>query len=235
MSKSVNPDSIALRFGPYSMPEGVRLGDQIECLFRRREVLVKAISDAPIQWPLCRRGRKRFVILCGDLVRAVRMEATIAVAHHWGVGPDTVSLWRRALKVDRLTPGTALIYREQFHLHISPEDGDKGRAMAQSAASRQKRSAAKIGKPVHKNTLKALLKAAKRPKSQAHREAMSRSHKAIGRRPPGPYPDWLAEEIARLGTAPDAIISAELGRSVEAVYVKRRSLKIPKYQQPTSK
>ena len=45
-------------------------------------------------------------IVCGDLIRAVQTESEIAVAHHWGVTPNTVSRWRQALCVPRMTEGS---------------------------------------------------------------------------------------------------------------------------------
>jgi transposase-like protein len=45
-------------------------------------------------------------VLCGDPVKAVRREAEVAVAHHFGVHKSTVRSWRRALGVGRVTEGT---------------------------------------------------------------------------------------------------------------------------------
>ena len=39
-----------LRFGPYSMPKGFRIGDSIACAYRGRDVVAAAITDAPVQW-----------------------------------------------------------------------------------------------------------------------------------------------------------------------------------------
>ena len=38
---------------------------------------------------------------------------------------------------------------------------------------------------------------------------------------------WTAEELALLGTAPDAEVAARIGRSEEAVTLKRCKLRIP--------
>jgi hypothetical protein len=68
--------------GPYRMPR-CRIGGRLVCE-ARGEVVVRGISDAPIPWPLTRLKRGRLLhILCGGLVRAIRRESAIAVAHHW--------------------------------------------------------------------------------------------------------------------------------------------------------
>ena len=45
-------------------------------------MLVAGISDAPIQWPFAKKRGNRSLILCGDLIRAVTVEAAVAVGHH---------------------------------------------------------------------------------------------------------------------------------------------------------
>src|SRR2546426_8273308 len=44
---------------------------------------VGGYSDGPIPWPI--RYRTNSIILCGDLVLAVKQEAAEAVSFHWGV------------------------------------------------------------------------------------------------------------------------------------------------------
>src|SRR6266705_1970420 len=91
-----------LRFGPYEPPLADR-GDWLDCEMRGA-LKVGTFSHGPIPWP--RRWRTASLILCGDLVRAVRKEAVQAVAWHWGVSKATVRAWRRALGVPELTAGT---------------------------------------------------------------------------------------------------------------------------------
>jgi len=63
-------------------------------------VRVAGMTDAPIPWPhtLVKGGRP--MILCGDLVKAIRVESAVAMKHHFGVGSDTVWKWRKKLGVD---------------------------------------------------------------------------------------------------------------------------------------
>jgi hypothetical protein len=104
------PDSHALRFGPYRPPHVYR-GDKLFCEIRGA-VTVGGYSDAPIAWPRVKKGGSPCLILCGDLVRAVKYEALIAVAHHWGVSQTTVWKWRVALGVERWNEGSTQLMRD---------------------------------------------------------------------------------------------------------------------------
>ncbi len=57
------------------------------------------------------------IALCGDLVRAVKLESNIAICHWWGVTPQTVTKWRNALGVDATTEGTRRLRQE--HLSVA--------------------------------------------------------------------------------------------------------------------
>src|SRR5437870_7462848 len=81
-----------LLFGPRQPPK-TRRGKFLFCE-RRGTVKVGDYSDGPIPWPL-KWGTRNSLILCGDLVRAVRGEAALAIARHWGVRPTTVRGSRR--------------------------------------------------------------------------------------------------------------------------------------------
>lgn len=95
--------------GPYSAPPG-GAGDSLTCRIRGR-VAIAGHSTAPIPWPFTFASSSRpTFIFCGDLVRAVETESREAVAHWWGVSLETVRLWRRALGVGRMTPGTTAIW-----------------------------------------------------------------------------------------------------------------------------
>lgn len=78
----------------------------MECFHRDRLVLVGAISDGRIQWPLAKKSGRKSLILCGDLVRAVRHESVQSIVFWWGISAQTVKAWRRSLGVDRDTAGT---------------------------------------------------------------------------------------------------------------------------------
>jgi TetR/AcrR family transcriptional repressor of nem operon len=70
-SPMIDSERFKLLYGPNQVPK-CRLGDKLLCEYRDREVMVKAMTDAPIQWPSAYRGKRRGPIVCGDLVRAIR-------------------------------------------------------------------------------------------------------------------------------------------------------------------
>ena len=92
-------------------PPVVQLGDWLHDEIDGR-VEVGGYSDGPVPWPRRLKTGRPSLILCGDLVRAVRTESAVAIAHHFGVGSVTVSKWRVALGVDRQNnEGTQSLYR----------------------------------------------------------------------------------------------------------------------------
>jgi hypothetical protein len=94
--------------GPYRTP-ALRIGGWATCLVRG-EVRIDGLTDAPIPWPYTHAsGRYASLIVCDDLARALRVEATAAIAHHWGVSRYYVSRLRRALG---LTAGPGRNYTE---------------------------------------------------------------------------------------------------------------------------
>ena len=87
-------DRVKLLLGPY-LPPRTRPGRSLVCHLRGK-VTVRSISDAPIQWPCTWRhaiDRRPSIILCGDLVRAVRTESAAPIMYHWGVGHSTLAKW----------------------------------------------------------------------------------------------------------------------------------------------
>src|SRR5207253_1834819 len=107
LTMSREPDTPRLVGGPYEPPPcqiGTRLHDRL-----RGDVVVSAISDAPIRWPMGRAGwtGKLAPIVTAELERAIRTESALALRYWWGVGTWLVSRWRKALGVPRMTEGTA--------------------------------------------------------------------------------------------------------------------------------
>ena len=77
-------DRFLLRFGPYRTPP-FRYGKIVFCEVRG-EVEIVGLSDAPLPWPIGRKGNgPRALVVFGALAKAVRREASLAVAHWWGV------------------------------------------------------------------------------------------------------------------------------------------------------
>ena len=91
--------------GTYRTP---RVRVVLSCEARDCDVIVTGYSDARIPWPLGRqRGRSaRALVVYGGLAEAVRRESNVAVCHWFGITPQTVSKWRKALGVEPANPGT---------------------------------------------------------------------------------------------------------------------------------
>jgi hypothetical protein len=66
--------------GHYQTPR-CRYGQAARCVLRG-EVEVVGLHDAPIPWPVGKRGRHQALIAFKDLARAIRREPAQAVAHH---------------------------------------------------------------------------------------------------------------------------------------------------------
>jgi len=223
-----------LLFGPYSPPR-LRRGQLAVCEARRDLVRVGPLSNGPIPWPTIEgRGRRGAgqLIVCGDLVRAVRKEAAAAIVRHWGVSQQTVWRWRKALGVGRMTPGTVEVYRRLLPQRIhAPEAKARAKIGSHSPELMARLSAARKGKPVSPQTAAAAAKAARRPRSKAHRKAIARGVRAAVRsgrfRPRSPTgAPWSQKELALLGQTLDRQVAAMTGRTVIAVRSMRHRLGI---------
>jgi hypothetical protein len=70
-------------------------------------MVITGMTDAPILWPIGRRGGgRRSLIVFKDLARAIRRESNQAIAYWWGIDPQAVMKWRKALRVQWANEGT---------------------------------------------------------------------------------------------------------------------------------
>jgi hypothetical protein len=216
----IDSERFKLLYGPYVAPK-CSIGDKLPCEYRGREVTVKGITEAPIQWPSTRRNGNLSPILCGDLIRAVRTESETAVAHHWGVRYPTVWKWRRALNVGPITNGTRRLLIESAAETLSPEVRAKAKAAMHSAEVRAKLSAIRKGRRQHPNTTAAFREIAKRPKSDEWKRAQSERSRKMWENPEAyglpARRKWTDEEIALLGTDTDRAIARALGVPIKHV------------------
>jgi hypothetical protein len=225
----IDSERFKLLYGPYVAPK-CGLGDKLPCEYKGREVTVKGMTDAPIQWPCARRNRNASPILCGDLIRAVRTESVMAVAQHWGVGRSVVWRWRRALDVGPMTNGSRRLRIEYAVETLTPEVRAKAREAMHSEKVRAKLSALRKGRKQHPNTIAACRELGKRPKSDEWKRGMSeRSRKMWANAEAYGLPSqrkWTEEEIALLGTDTDRTIARILGLPINVITNKRARLGI---------
>lgn len=153
--------------GPYRAPV-CRVGDWLDDA-RDGALEVGGWTEAPISWPRRKKTGRHSPILCGDLLRAVRVESVAAISHWWGVSATTVWAWRQALGVDT-TAGSQRIARRG----VPPDAAAKGRERAKDADVRERIAESKRGKPAHPKTRAALLRAAKAPKPEGWGERANR-------------------------------------------------------------
>jgi hypothetical protein len=114
----MNVDRFQLH-GTYRTPL-FKYGVTVECEVRG-EMVITGISDSPIPWPVGRikgRGGPAYPVVYKGLARAVRREANQAVAHHFGVTAQTVSVWRKALGVDPSNPGTSKLRSAHYQAGV---------------------------------------------------------------------------------------------------------------------
>ena len=92
--------------GTYAMPR-FTYGSVVQCEWRG-EVVVTGLTDARIPWPVGRRQKERgtTLVIYADLVTALRRESVSAICHWWGVSDQTVTKWRRELRIGAMTEGT---------------------------------------------------------------------------------------------------------------------------------
>src|SRR5688572_24952575 len=133
--------------GPYRMPR-CRIGGRLKCKLRGK-VRVARITDAPIPWPQAySTGNcgKLFLVVAGDLVRAVKRESAQALAHHFGVGITTVWTWRKALGIRQTNPGTRRLRQLWAEEIFDEETQQRSREATRLPETRAKVAASKRGK-----------------------------------------------------------------------------------------
>ena len=177
------PDPHRLRFGSYRTPR-FRLGQIVFCAIRG-ECTIVGQTDALIPWPLGTCGHGRFLIMFDALERAVRQEASVAVCHHWGVTAQTVTVWRKALGVEKMNAGSFQVASELGKSPARAAGLKKAQAKASDPERRTKIAASRRGKKLSAANRAALLASHLGRKLSAEtRRKMSETHKRRGTVPP---------------------------------------------------
>jgi hypothetical protein len=176
MLYSMPADLTQLLYGPYRTPR-FRLGSVRFCEVRG-EVTIVGITDARIQWPVGKRNRAKSLVIFGALARAVRRESATAVCYWWGVTPQTVTKWRKALGVGPVTDGTRRLKQDNGR-SFTPEHIARLVAAANTPEANAKKGQAWLGKPrpPHVRALLRQLATGRTPSAEA-RARMSAAHRA---------------------------------------------------------
>jgi hypothetical protein len=197
---AVTIDPTVLRFGPYRPPRFKR-GDRAFCFYRDADVVVTTWTAARIPWPRCQvpgvPGGSGLLIT-DELKRAILSESAEALKHWFGVGTKAVWNWRRAFGVSRLgTPGSKTLRLEQNRANVP---------------------AANRGTRTPRERRRRRVTALRLDLARHVRAAAAKRWEGRGLTP---------EQLALLGTAPDAELAMRLGRSESAVRQRRERLGIP--------
>ena len=195
--------------GPYAPPL-VPIGSWLKCELRGM-VQVGGYSNGLIPWPVAV-NHPRQMILCEDLVKALKTESRVAVCFHFGISPQMVSEYRRRLGIERFTAGSIRLFWRNVKLAASDE--------ARAKMSRQREGRQDLMTPVDRERLREIQR---RPKSETWKAKMverwQRRFTLLGK------PDeWTEEELKLIGTRPDREVAKLLNRSVLAVKAKKFQL-----------
>jgi hypothetical protein len=221
--------------GTYRTPR-LRVGRVLACEYRDRDVVVTGYTAARIPWPHGRprghRGGTPGPVVYGALAEAVRRESNQAVAYWFGVTPNTVSLWRKALAVRRTNAGTHTLRKgygaEPWFARVRA----KGRAARWTPERRAERSARPKRRPPAPRVRAVARKARRKPGVARHTpETRAKMRAAAARRlARGQVPNgraWTRAEDELVLTRSAAEAAKRTARTLTAVYKRRRKLRVP--------
>jgi hypothetical protein len=165
-----------LHFGPYRCPR-IRYGAIVRDEVRSR-VEICRLTDARIPWPIGKIKWARSMFVYGAHVRAVRKESNTAICYWWGITPQTVRKWRRALGVGMVTEGTRRLW--QIHA-ASPEMVEARKravAKARDPQRRAKIAASRRGKKRPPEVIEAMRRGQTgKPHSEETRQKIREAHR----------------------------------------------------------
>jgi hypothetical protein len=165
--------------GTYRTPR-VRLGRVLSCEARDCDVVVSGYTEARVPWPVGyprERGGSPAPVVYGDLARAVRMESNQAVCYWFGITPQTVSKWRKALGVGLTNAGTHRLRSDHQQAPWATRARAKAVAKARDPERRRKIAEAKVGVPRPRHVIEAMRKGRTgKPQSEPARAKMRAAH-----------------------------------------------------------
>jgi hypothetical protein len=192
--------------GPYRPPKLPR-GGFLKCAVRGK-TRVCGYSNGLIPWPVSWRHPKQLIV-CGDLLEALRRESVRAIVFHFGISHATASKLRTLLGIERYNAGSMRLFWRNVNL-------------ARTDEARKKMSRAREGKPSRESARdrERLRRIQRRPKPEVWKRKMSalwqKRFRLVGR-----PKRWTKQELAMIGTRPDREVARMLGRSVAAVRAKK--------------
>jgi hypothetical protein len=212
--------------GKYRTPR-FRIGRKVVCEVRG-QVVITGMTDAPIPWPIAKGGRGRHsLVVYKDLAEAIRRESNQAVAHWWGIDPQTVSKWRRLLGVERATEGTSRLHSDYTKEPWAVEAFAKAHSKVRDPERCRKIAESLRGKPKPQHVVEAMRKGwREKGHTQESRRKISESNRRIGKLVPGTIV-WTPEDDELVRTLPAAEVVRRTGRSLIAVYSRRNRLGVP--------
>jgi hypothetical protein len=194
-----HPNAPVLLFGPYSLPS-LAVGARTHCLVRDALVVVTGWSDARFSWPFCRTVGQRG----GSAGLLVENELARAIKSESALA---LMYWWG------VTNSTVCLWRKAL--------GVEGRAGTPGSQRLIQAAAERGAEAMQSHTF-----------TTAEREVKRRNAVALdlGRHLETGYhgPRWTPEDLALLGTIPDADLARLLGRTETAVRVMRTRRGIPK-------
>ncbi|MGD9646352.1 MAG: hypothetical protein AB7U73_11625 [Pirellulales bacterium] len=217
-----------LHFGPYRTPT-YRYGKQVMDDVRGK-VRIVGTSGGRFAWPVGQLGRCRSLVVYRGLAKAIRREAVQAVAYWWGVTPQTVTKWRRRLGITKQLPqGTRRLQQAYSHEPFFKRARRLAHAKARDPERCAKIAAARRGKPRPPHVVEAIRQAhlGMRHTPEARRK-MSEAQRRRGAWPPKAGKPWSAKEDALLRKLPTEEVAKRTGRTLPAIYCRRRVLGLAK-------
>jgi hypothetical protein len=212
--------------GKYRTPR-FRYGRKVLCEVRG-ELVITGLSDAPIPWPMGRRGHERpSLVVFKGLAKAIRRESNLAICHWWGITPQTVTKWRKALGIGPITEGTSRLFREYTKEPWAVEARAKAHAKARDPERCRKIAEGHRGKPRPRHVIEAMRQARIGMRhTEESRRKISEAHRLRGKLVPGTIV-WTAEEDELLKTLPAEEVARRTGRTPTAIYTRRQRLGMP--------
>src|SRR5439155_13710510 len=136
-----------------------------------------------------------------SLSDAVRRASAQAGPHWFGVTPQTVTRWRKAVGIGPVTEGTHCLRHDYFEEPWALAARQKGQAKGNDPTRCAKIAAARRGKRRPAHVGKAVAAAHRgKPHSAETRRKMSEAHRLRGTRPPKAGRPWTKQEDALVRT-----------------------------------